>query len=105
MTLDDSTGRDDTMASALRSVRADSFAPGFADRVMTRLATVAPASLTRVLERQFVFLAPAAAAAIIAFALLNMRTVGTTSVTAALGIAPVTVAEAYSVTALADLQP
>jgi len=98
----------DELAAQLRAARADSFAPGFADRVMSRLERESTAAapvdlLQRKLQRHFLWLAPAALAATLLLGFLNMRAAGRTDVGAALGLPQVTLASAYSLDATAVL--
>ena len=98
----------DKLVALLRAARAPSFAPGFADRVMLRMqrAAAEPAPvllLERNLQRYFLWLAPAALAATLLLAFLNMRSAGRTDVAAALGLPQVTLASAYSLDATGSL--
>ncbi|HYV96734.1 MAG TPA: hypothetical protein VE967_04675 [Gemmatimonadaceae bacterium] len=67
--------REDEIRDALRGERADAFAPGFADRTLSRwhAARTAPLPLSAALTRPFRVLAPLAAAAAIVFAALSVR--------------------------------
>ena len=98
----------DELAALLRSARAESFAPGFADRVMLRMqnASSEPTPkvvLQRKLQHHFLWLAPAALAATLLLGFLNMRAAGRSDIGAALGLPQVTLATAYSLDATAVL--
>jgi hypothetical protein len=87
----------------LRGGRAEAFAPGFAHRVMRRVRDEqAPGAMfTAVLQRQFLRLAPLAAAAVLVLAGWNLRAsdAGQTPVEAALGLPAVTLDAVWSVDA------
>lgn len=85
----------------LRAQRATAFQPGFAWRVMHRLRAgqVDPReALMAAVQRQFARLAPLAALATVAFALLNVRAAdrGQSVLDAVLGLPAVTVEQAYA---------
>ncbi|HEX6747290.1 MAG TPA: hypothetical protein VF092_08310 [Longimicrobium sp.] len=85
----------------LRAQRRDAFAPGFAHRVMRRVRDeqAAPgAAFAAALQRQFLRLAPLAAAAVVALAAWNLREADArqSPVDAALGLPAVTIEAAYS---------
>jgi hypothetical protein len=85
----------------LRDARQDAFAPGFAYRVMRRVRDErqAPgAAFAAAMQRQFLRLAPLAAAALVALAGWNLRSADArqTPVEAALGLPAVTLDAAWS---------
>jgi hypothetical protein len=95
------------VGSLLRgAMPAPSFAPGFADRAMARVAAsraAAPPTVLRVaaMQRNFRVLAAAAAVAIVALGLNNVvlaRSDGTTLVEAAIGLQPVSAESVLSYT-------
>lgn len=83
----------------LQAVRAERFAPGFADRVMVRWeserGTAPVLRLERSLSRTFLWVAPVAMAATLVLAVLNMRASGAHGVEGALGLRQVTLSAAY----------
>jgi hypothetical protein len=88
----------------LRAGRHDAFAPGFAHRVMRRVRgeQAAPgAAFAAAIQRQFLRLAPLAAAAVVALAGWNLRAADArqTPVEAALGLPAVTLDAAWTVDA------
>ncbi|HSU13670.1 hypothetical protein [Longimicrobium sp.] len=91
----------------LRASRRDAFAPGFAQRVMRRVRdeqASAAALFGAVLQRQFLRLAPLAAAAVLALAGWNLRTADRrqSPVEAALGLPAVTADAALAVDSPAE---
>lgn len=93
--FDPNSERAARVEAALRASRAESFGPGFSDRVMARLA-LAPASLGKSMQHYFMWMTPALIAAILLLAFLNIRSAGQASVGAALGLPQVTIATAYA---------
>ena len=82
---------------ALAESRRDSFAPGFADRAVSRWrAGQSQPSIGSLIAGQFVKLTPLAAAAVIALVFYNVRSNESTSTIDRLfGLTPVTAESAY----------
>ena len=96
-------GRAPRLGALLRASRADAFDPGFADRVMRRLASEGAAAgadaMADLLAHWFARLAPLAAAAAVLLAVANVARAGDerrTLVDAALGLPAVTLEGAYA---------
>lgn len=89
---------DERIERLLRASRADRFAPGFADRVMHRMAARQATLLGPALQHTFKWLMPAAVAAILLLGFFNVRNAGDsrTTLERALGLPQVTLAAAYS---------
>ena len=90
--------------AALVREQADArFEPGFSGRVLARIERERAASLSGALHRQFVRIVPLAAAASIALAAYNLwagRRTGANAIDAMLNLPQVTLAAAYSPSAL-----
>lgn len=93
----------DELTRHLREAADGRFAPGFADRVMDRIASEADirvVSLTTPLRGQFLRLAPLAAAVLVALGAYNLIGAGASDgrspLEAALGLEPVTLETAYA---------
>lgn len=88
------------LEALLRSARAEAFAPGFAFRVMARVRREPPgAAFACVIQRQFLRLAPLAAAAVVALGAWNLHAADArqSPVEAALGLPAVTADAAYTI--------
>ena len=93
----------ETLGPIIRDAEERRFAPGFPDRVMERLrATAAPPviRLSSALNRQFLRLAPIAAAVLVALGAYSLlgpgASTGQSVLEAALGLEPLTVETAYA---------
>jgi len=93
----------DTLGPIIRDAEDRRFKPGFSGRVMERLRAEAEAPvivLSRTLGRQFLRLAPIAAAVLVALSAYSLLGLGTSSgqsvLEAALGLEPLTVETAYA---------
>ncbi|HET7460365.1 MAG TPA: hypothetical protein VFJ82_03920 [Longimicrobium sp.] len=91
-------GEGSRLEALLRAQRAQGFEPGFAWRVMHRLRADPREALIVAVQRWFARLAPLAALATLALALLNARAAagGQSLLEAALGLPAVTAEQAYS---------
>jgi hypothetical protein len=95
---DDQSLSDDALESLVRSAAPNGFAPGFADRVATRLRADGSASLAEALERQVRRIVPLVAAASLVLAAYNWwsaRDSSASALDAALNLPRVTVSAAY----------
>ena len=104
------TDHDDVarMSSVLRAARVDRFGPGFASRVVRAAYADAEApSLAHLLVPQFMRLAPAALALILALFVYNVWIAGAgrPSLEEALGVPQVSIAEAYSMSNVLQADP
>jgi peptidoglycan/LPS O-acetylase OafA/YrhL len=93
----------DTLGPIIRDAEDRRFEPGFSGRVMERLRAEAEAPvivLSRTLGRQFLRLAPIAAAVLVALSAYSLLGLGSSSgqsvLEAALGLEPLTVETAYA---------
>lgn len=105
-----STGREERSIEALlRAGQTESFAPGFAGRVMLRLRREEEAGglVPLLLQRYFFRLAPAVALVVLLLAVLNVRAAGagTSRLEAVLGVPAVTLADAYTLDPTAEVPP
>jgi len=102
----------DRLAELLRADRARAFAPGFADRVLARVAhdraahDRAAANVTQVLPRQVARVLPAVLAASLVLAAVNYWRGGTAGspLAGAIGLPSVTVASALTLSSTADAE-
>ncbi|MBV9109097.1 MAG: hypothetical protein JO306_06810 [Gemmatimonadetes bacterium] len=89
------------LEALLRSTRTEAFAPGFAFRVMARVRREqAPAAaFADLIQRQFLRLAPLAAAGVVALGAWNLHAADArqSAVEAALGLPAVTADAAYTI--------
>jgi hypothetical protein len=88
------------LEALLRSTRTEAFAPGFAFRVMARVRREqAPGAFADLIQRQFLRLAPLAAAGVIALGAWNLHAADArqSPVEAALGLPAVTADAAYTI--------
>lgn len=92
------------LGPVIRDAEDRRFAPGFSDRVMGRIRAEAGSPvivLSSALKRQFLRLAPIAAALLVALSAYSLLGLGISSgqsvIEAALGLEPVTVETAYAV--------
>ncbi|HVX41333.1 MAG TPA: hypothetical protein VHB25_17345 [Gemmatimonadaceae bacterium] len=95
--------RESELAALVREHADRRFEPGFGERVLARLAHERASSMSSALQRQFIRIVPLAAAAALALAGYNLwagRRAGAGSLDAVLGLPQVTLAAAYSPTAL-----
>lgn len=104
------TDHDDVtrMRILLRAARTDRFAPGFANRVVRAASAEAEGpSLALLLVPQFIRLAPAALALIVGLFVYNVWVAGggRPTLEEALGVPPVSIAEAYSMSYVLQADP